>query len=78
MGSSSFSLHDLRFFFLPTDFRICASSFPTFCNGCRCLVMYFQHFLYHIPEIRYLPFHGGHSFLHCGLNLVHLSFQPFF
>ncbi|KAL0921559.1 hypothetical protein M5K25_008644 [Dendrobium thyrsiflorum] len=66
MGSSSFSFHDLRFFFLPTDFRICASSFPISCNGCRRLVVYFQHFLYHVPEIRYLSFHGGHSFLHCG------------
>ncbi|KAL0905134.1 hypothetical protein M5K25_027314 [Dendrobium thyrsiflorum] len=51
MGSSSFSFHDLCFFFLPTDFRICAPSFPTPCNGCRRLVVYFQHLLYHVTEI---------------------------
>ncbi|KAL0903925.1 hypothetical protein M5K25_025988 [Dendrobium thyrsiflorum] len=35
MRSSSFSFHDLYLFFLPTDFRIGAPPFPTFCNGCR-------------------------------------------
>ncbi|KAL0923241.1 hypothetical protein M5K25_007289 [Dendrobium thyrsiflorum] len=78
MVSSSFSFHDLYLLFLPTEFRICAFPFPTSCNGCRRLVVDFQHFLYHVAEIRYLSFDGGHSFFHRCLDLIHLPFKPFF
>ncbi|PKU69925.1 hypothetical protein MA16_Dca017197 [Dendrobium catenatum] len=78
IGFQSFSLHDFRLIFLPTNFRIRVFSFLPFCHGSHRLAVDFQHFLYHVPEIGYLSFHGGNPFLHRCLDLVHLPFKPFF
>ncbi|PKU60487.1 hypothetical protein MA16_Dca027921 [Dendrobium catenatum] len=78
MGFSSFSFHDFHLIFLPTAFRIRAFPFHTFFHGSRRLIVDFQHFLHHVPEIGYLSFHRGNPFLFRCLDLIHILFKHFF